>query len=135
MFYSITFYKRINNLEPSFPLLWWSQSSSHQSQDFSLIEVLELLPFLILLTTRVKTQLNETCNYQQRVTNSGLLVLIEITRYIRAWLIVTYYSALKVMNNTKIDGTRKFGDLILLGGNSLGWKNFPGGFARGQFTR
>ena len=48
------------------------------------------------------------------------MVLIEITRYIQAWLIIIYYNAPEVMNGTKIEGIHKFENSILLMGNLLG---------------
>lgn len=48
------------------------------------------------------------------------MVLIEITRYIQAWLIIIYYNALEVINGTKIEGIHKFENSTLLIGNLLG---------------
>ena len=58
------------------------------------------------------------------------MALIEITPCIRACLIIIYYSALNVTNSSKIEGIRKFGNLVWLAGNSSEG-NFPEGYLPG----
>ena len=58
------------------------------------------------------------------------MALIEITPCIRACLIIIYYSALTVTNSSKIEGIRKFGNLVWLAGNSSEG-NFPEGYLPG----
>ena len=53
---------------------------------------------------------------------------MEKTQYIQVWLIIIYYSGLKVTDSTKILGNRKIENSILLGGIHQGRQLSRGGF-------